>query len=64
MKERLIKALMQSVGNPTIWLSAIYMLVPTDFIPDGIPVVGSIDDVTVLCLCLFVYSFLSNPEQK
>lgn len=64
MKERLTKALMQSIGNPTIWLSAIYMLVPTDFIPDGIPVVGSIDDVIILCLCMFVCAFLSTPEQK
>lgn len=62
MKERLTKALMQSVGNPTIWVSAIYMLVPTDFIPDGIPVAGSIDDIIVLCICMFVYALLDNKS--
>lgn len=60
MKERLLNALKASVGNPAIWISAAYMLFPADVVPDAVPVAGTIDDLIVLCICLFGSAFISN----
>ena len=59
MKEKLSKALKSSIGNPAVWLSAAYMLFPADVVPDAVPVAGTIDDIAILCICLFGGAFIS-----
>jgi len=45
-------------------LAAIYLVVPLDFIPDVLPVLGQLDDLGVVALALELFLKLCPPRAK
>ncbi len=54
--KRILKTLLQ----PAFIIPAIYLLVPFDFIPDAVPVVGTVDDLAILGLTLVLNEYRQN----
>lgn len=60
--EKVKKAFMSAIKNPIIWISAVYLLFPADFIPDTYPVVGTLDDLIATILIAFVVALLGKED--
>lgn len=42
------------LSNPMVWLAIIYLIVPVDFVPDAVPVVGTLDDLVPVLLAMVI----------
>lgn len=62
MKERLKAGVMATLGNPLFWIACIYMFVPTDIIPDAVPIGGQVDDVLAQLLAGIIYGMVMHKS--
>ena len=54
--ETLKKVLM----NPILWVAIIYLIVPVDFVPDAVPVVGTLDDLIPFIASMIIQDKMSR----
>lgn len=54
--ETLKKVLM----NPVVWVAIIYLIVPADFVPDAVPVVGTLDDLIPFITAMIIQDKMSR----
>lgn len=50
------KAFNDLLHNWVFWVAVIYLLIPVEFLPDAMPVVGTLDDLVPFVVSLIVQS--------
>lgn len=58
----MIKSFKKVLTNPAVWIAAIYLLFPTDIIPDAVPVAGTLDDLVVMILTLVIQDIRASKK--
>ena len=46
--------------NPMLWVAIIYLVVPVDFVPDAVPVVGTLDDLLPFIVSMIIQDKMSR----
>ncbi len=50
------------LAKALLWLAIAYLLMPFDLIPDFLPVIGQLDDLVVIPLCLYCALKLTTQD--
>ena len=48
--------------NPMLWIAIIYLVVPVDFVPDAVPVVGTLDDLLPFVVSMIIQEKMSRKN--
>lgn len=51
------------LSNPMLWVAIIYLAVPVDFVPDAVPVVGTLDDLLPFVVSMIIQEKMSRKRQ-
>ena len=43
-----------------LWVAIIYLIVPVDFVPDAVPVVGKLDDLLPFIISMIIQDKMSR----
>jgi len=54
------KTLKKVLMNPILWVAIIYLIVPVDFVPDAVPVVGTLDDLIPFIASMIIQDKMSR----
>lgn len=50
------------LSNPMLWVAIIYLVVPVDFVPDAVPVVGTLDDLLPFVVSMIIQEKMSRKN--
>ncbi len=55
-----METMKQIAKNPMFWVAIIYLIFPTDIVPDVLPVVGNLDDLIPFILSMVTQAKISQ----